>query len=92
MVRLLNIVTVLFTSFVAAQRCGYCQCLYSDGSHCCVQSAPSGDLDCQAACSGAQSAGLNQFEPGPSCNAGGKYTCLSAWNAHFRHKCQGYPT
>ncbi|KAM0189072.1 hypothetical protein ACHAPQ_009081 [Fusarium lateritium] len=92
MVRLLNIASILFAAFVAVEGCGYCQCLNKDGSHCCVQSTPRGDLDCQAACAKAQQAGPNQFQPGPSCNGGGKYTCVSAWNAHFRTKCYGYPS
>ncbi|KAL2678410.1 hypothetical protein Neosp_009156 [[Neocosmospora] mangrovei] len=68
MVRLLNIAAILFAGFVTVQGCTHCQCLYNDGSHCCVQ------------------------EPGPSCNGGGKNTCVSTWNAHGRKKCYGYPS
>ena len=37
MVRLLNIAAILFAGFVTVQGCTHCQCLYNDGSHCCVQ-------------------------------------------------------
>ncbi|KAL6915453.1 hypothetical protein ACHAPO_009864 [Fusarium lateritium] len=93
MVRLLNIAAMLFAGFVTVQGCTHCQCLYSDGSHCCVQELPSGgEADCNALCANAQQAGPNQFQPGPSCNAGGKNACVSTWNAHGRKKCYGYPS
>ncbi|KAF4335212.1 hypothetical protein FBEOM_10956 [Fusarium beomiforme] len=92
MARLLNIVAILFAGFAVVQGCVHCQCLYQDGSHCCVQELPSGaDADCQALCKDAKQAGPNQFQPGPACNAGGKSDCVSTWNAHFRTKCYGYP-
>lgn len=36
MVRFFSIVAVLFAAVMGVQADGYCQCLYKDGSHCCV--------------------------------------------------------
>ncbi|KXJ94978.1 hypothetical protein Micbo1qcDRAFT_200435 [Microdochium bolleyi] len=80
MVRLLTIATVLFAgaSSVAAS---YCQCLYPDGSHCCV--IENDVNDCTRMCTRAS--------PDPTtasqCNAGGKWSEVSAWNAQSRHQC-----
>ncbi|KAF5613027.1 hypothetical protein F25303_14304 [Fusarium sp. NRRL 25303] len=93
MVRLASIAAILFIGFAVVEGCTHCQCLYSDGSHCCVMELNSGaDADCNTLCADAKQAGPNQFEPGPSCNAGGKYTCVSTWNAFKRTKCYGYPS
>jgi hypothetical protein len=44
MVRILSLATLLIASAFTAQAAQFCQCLFSDGSHCCVYSVsnPSG--------------------------------------------------
>ncbi|KAH7317298.1 hypothetical protein BKA65DRAFT_557498 [Rhexocercosporidium sp. MPI-PUGE-AT-0058] len=80
MFRFLTIVTVLFAgaSSVAAS---YCQCLYPDGSHCCV--IDNQVNDCTRMCLKAS--------PDPTtaaqCNAGGKFSSVSSWNAQHRAQC-----
>ncbi|KAF5637188.1 hypothetical protein F52700_4925 [Fusarium sp. NRRL 52700] len=93
---------------MAGDGCGggkECQCLFADGSHCCVygdnhnpldseltkfhtQNGESGDTgDCVEVCKGAQRV-LQSGESEPaSCNAGGKFSCVSVWNAQWRTPC-----
>ncbi|KAF4456266.1 hypothetical protein F53441_1560 [Fusarium austroafricanum] len=93
MVRILSLATVLLASAFAAEAAQFCQCLFQDGSHCCVYSDPEiGDLNCQNACRGAHRAdGVtnpnNPLEVGTACNADGNYKTVSGWNAQFRDPC-----
>ncbi|KAH7303460.1 hypothetical protein B0I35DRAFT_485153 [Stachybotrys elegans] len=91
MVRILSLATLLLASALTAQAATYCQCLFSDGSHCCVYSdAAIGNLNCPSVCQGAHRAdgdASDPFHPGTACNAGGKYSTVSAWNAQFRTPC-----
>ncbi|KAM0243971.1 hypothetical protein ACHAP5_006734 [Fusarium lateritium] len=93
MVRITSIATLLLASALSAQAAQYCQCLFEDGSHCCVYSdAKIGNLNCPNACAGAHRADgatnpNNPLEAGTACNAGGKYTTVSAFNAQFRTSC-----
>ncbi|KAK8067467.1 hypothetical protein PG996_006579 [Apiospora saccharicola] len=82
MVRILSVVTLLFTTLaVGAQAKAFCQCLYADGSHCCVDdNAPAG---CTEVCRNAVS--VDGYR---ACNAGGKYSDVSAWNSQFRTACK----
>jgi hypothetical protein len=41
MVRILSIATMLIASAITAQAAQFCQCLFGDGSHCCVYSVSS---------------------------------------------------
>ncbi|KAF5964092.1 hypothetical protein FBULB1_12976 [Fusarium bulbicola] len=67
-----------------------CQCLFSDGSHCCVygDNGESGDTgDCVEVCKGAKRV-LQSGESQPAaCNANGRFSCVSVWNAQFRTPC-----
>ncbi|KAJ1332969.1 hypothetical protein MN608_02959 [Microdochium nivale] len=93
MVRILSLATLLIASAVTAKAAQFCQCLFNDGSHCCVYSDASiGDLDCQRWCTNAHRADgatnpRNPLEVGTACNAGGKYSTVSGWNAQFRTAC-----
>ncbi|KAJ1332971.1 hypothetical protein MN608_02961 [Microdochium nivale] len=80
MVRLLTIITVLFAgaSSVAAS---YCQCLFPDGSHCCA--IENEVNDCTRMCLKA-SKGPTTAE---QCNANGKWSSVSSWNAQHRFQC-----
>ncbi|KAF2735690.1 hypothetical protein EJ04DRAFT_511641 [Polyplosphaeria fusca] len=81
MVRVSSIVTILLSVAVGTQAAAFCQCLYADGSHCCVDDdAPGG---CTAVCMNAVSVDGNK-----PCNAGGKYSKVSAWNGQFRTACK----
>ncbi|KAF5246307.1 hypothetical protein FAUST_1424 [Fusarium austroamericanum] len=82
MVRL-SIFAVLFTaitSVTAIAGAEACQCLFADGSHCCVTIKTE---DCQAECMGV---GRN----GVKCNANGKYSNLSWFTGVGRTKCDSY--
>ncbi|KAF4450517.1 hypothetical protein F53441_6372 [Fusarium austroafricanum] len=80
MVRIASTMMLLLSIALGAQAATFCQCLYADGSHCCVdENAPAG---CTAVCLNARLIG----NPTP-CNAGGKYSKVSAWNAQFRDAC-----
>ncbi|KAG9193983.1 hypothetical protein G6011_04018 [Alternaria panax] len=67
-----------------------CQCLFQDGSHCCVygSNAQTGDTsDCRAVCSGASRL-LQSGENKPTkCNAGGKFSCVGIITAQGRTPC-----
>ncbi|KAJ5326048.1 hypothetical protein N7541_011118 [Penicillium brevicompactum] len=67
-----------------------CQCLFSDGSHCCLygQNAQTGDTyDCTTLCSGASRL-LQSGEDTPAkCNAGGSFACASLITAQGRTPC-----
>ncbi|KAL2063986.1 hypothetical protein VTL71DRAFT_4480 [Oculimacula yallundae] len=80
MVRLLTLITVLFAS-ASSVAASYCQCLYSDGSHCCVIDNIIGDCTrmCLQASPDSTTAG--------ACNAGGKWSKVSSWNANGRAQC-----
>ncbi|EMD63957.1 hypothetical protein GGP41_002723 [Bipolaris sorokiniana] len=81
MVRLLTIVAMLFAgaSSVAAS---YCQCLYPDGSHCCVINNEAND--CKRMCMRASGDHTTAGE----CRANGKFSNVSGWNALHRTQCE----
>ncbi|KAH7317296.1 hypothetical protein BKA65DRAFT_410993 [Rhexocercosporidium sp. MPI-PUGE-AT-0058] len=93
MVRILSLATLLLASAITAQAAQYCQCLFSNGSHCCLYSDPSiGNLDCQRWCTNAHRADgttnrNNPLEVGTACNAGGKYATAGAITAQGRTPC-----
>ncbi|PWY85935.1 hypothetical protein BO70DRAFT_360772 [Aspergillus heteromorphus CBS 117.55] len=90
MVRLLTLGLFLISA-LTAQACTYCQCEFSDGSHCCVYSDASvGELDCTTYCASAHRAdGVSNADgtAGTACNAGGAYKCASALEAQDRTSC-----
>ncbi|OOF96463.1 hypothetical protein ASPCADRAFT_514753 [Aspergillus carbonarius ITEM 5010] len=91
MVRLVTPILLLLSAITAVQACTYCQCEFSDSSHCCVYSDASiGELDCASVCAKAHRAdGVSNADgtAGTACNAGGKYKCASAFTAQDRTPC-----
>ncbi|KAJ6111989.1 hypothetical protein N7523_008050 [Penicillium sp. IBT 18751x] len=67
-----------------------CQCLFADGSHCCLygSNAETGDdYDCTRLCTGASRL-LQSGEDTPAkCNAGGSFSCASIFTAQGRTPC-----
>ncbi|KAF1934934.1 hypothetical protein EJ02DRAFT_460807 [Clathrospora elynae] len=80
MVRISSVVGLLLTLAVGAQAGSYCQCLYSNGSHCCVDDNVGG---CTNTCMNA----VPVFKDA-GCNAGGKNSQVSVFNAQFRTGCK----
>ncbi|EMD93168.1 hypothetical protein COCC4DRAFT_179270 [Bipolaris maydis ATCC 48331] len=92
MVRILSLATLLIASAITTQAAQWCQCLFQDGSHCCVYSDPQiGNLDCQRWCINAHRAdgatNPDPLEVGTPCNSNGKYSTVSGWNAQYRTPC-----
>ncbi|KAJ5021259.1 hypothetical protein PSV08DRAFT_232577 [Bipolaris maydis] len=91
MVRIISIVGFLLTvaAGVQAQGGSPCQCLFSDGSHCCVtysssfQTRAGLSQDCADNCRTATRDSDNK-----ACAANGKYSDVSSWNAQFRASCR----
>ncbi|KAH7014482.1 uncharacterized protein B0I36DRAFT_389365 [Microdochium trichocladiopsis] len=81
MVRL-SVFAVIFAAVTSVAADGYCQCLFSDGSHCCVTQYGI-NKNCQERC-------LNNGSYKHQCNAGGKYSDVSGWNAQFRLSCEDF--
>ncbi|EOA90575.1 uncharacterized protein SETTUDRAFT_24721 [Exserohilum turcica Et28A] len=78
MVRASSIIALVFTMVCGTQAANwYCQCLYPDGSHCCNNAD-----DCTSSCLNAVS-----NETDKACNAGGKNSRVSYFNAQFRTTC-----
>ncbi|KAF2735689.1 hypothetical protein EJ04DRAFT_551853 [Polyplosphaeria fusca] len=71
MVHILSVAAVLLAAVANVNAAAACQCLFNDGSHCCVQvfcqMQHGQSLDCTAACTGA----VRNSDQTP-CNAGGK--------------------
>ncbi|KNG50032.1 hypothetical protein DDE82_004589 [Stemphylium lycopersici] len=80
MVRISAIVGLLVTMAMGVQAGLYCQCLKPDGSHCCIADNNGG---CTQSCMNVAPI----FENDNPCNAGGKYSDVSAWNAQWRTAC-----
>ncbi|KAJ5855333.1 uncharacterized protein N7529_009277 [Penicillium soppii] len=67
-----------------------CQCLFSDGSHCCLYGSnqmTGDDYDCTRLCSGASRLLQNGENTPRKCNAGGKFSCASLFTAQGRTPC-----
>ncbi|EMD63958.1 hypothetical protein GGP41_002722 [Bipolaris sorokiniana] len=79
MVRL-SIFAVIFATVASVAADGYCQCLFPDGSHCCVV-AYGIRKACVENCK-------NNGNSDRMCNAGGKYSDVSSWNAGWRRGCK----
>lgn len=82
MVRLLTLALSVLAMAVAAQACDNCQCLFSDGSHCCVVEANDGD--CARVCGSAQ-----RGKDDKPCSANGDYVCISYITLMGRMSCSG---
>ncbi|CAN9277928.1 unnamed protein product [Alternaria alternata] len=78
MVRL-SIFAVIFAAVTAVAADGYCQCLFADGSHCCVTQYGI-RKDCTARC-------IDNGNSDKKCNAGGKYSDVGGWHAQWRRSC-----
>ncbi|PYH49706.1 uncharacterized protein BP01DRAFT_387862 [Aspergillus saccharolyticus JOP 1030-1] len=92
MVRLVTLGLALLSALaITTEACTYCQCEFSDSSHCCVYSDASiGELDCASICAKAhRTDGVSNSDgtAGTACNAGGKYECISAFTAQGRTPC-----
>ncbi|KAF4335211.1 hypothetical protein FBEOM_10955 [Fusarium beomiforme] len=82
MVRAFSIIAVLFVAVSSVAADGYCQCLYPDGSHCCVTFYGLNKDRCTELCM--NTGPLDE----PNCNAGGKHTFASSWNGGWRRGCR----
>ncbi|KAK2764687.1 hypothetical protein CKAH01_04852 [Colletotrichum kahawae] len=82
--KITSVISFLAVAVATAQACGYCQCQYSDGSHCCA--AHDSGKTCDEVCNGAAYAitlgGEKQY-----CNAAGASNCISSYNYSNRKKC-----
>ncbi|KXJ94977.1 hypothetical protein Micbo1qcDRAFT_200434 [Microdochium bolleyi] len=78
MVRL-AVFAIIFAAVTSVAADGWCQCLYADGSHCCVRQYGINKI-CQQLC-------LDAGNSDHKCNAGGKWADVSSWNAEFRRSC-----
>ncbi|KAI9645425.1 hypothetical protein NHQ30_006164 [Ciborinia camelliae] len=96
MVKFTSIALFLIAAIGSAQACTWCQCLFKDGSHCCLkQDDRIGNLDCTKACDGARrhdgtqtlDASGKVISEGTACNAGGKYKCLTIFNVNNHVNC-----
>ncbi|CAJ0545149.1 Ff.00g086220.m01.CDS01 [Fusarium sp. VM40] len=81
MVRAFSIIA-LFAAVVSVTADGVCQCLYKDGSHCCVVEYGLRKDRCTSLC-------LNNGPSGkPNCNANGAHTYASEWHGGWRLSCR----
>ncbi|USP76465.1 hypothetical protein yc1106_03739 [Curvularia clavata] len=78
MVRL-SIFAVIFAAVTSVAADGYCQCLFPDGSHCCVTEYGI-NKNCVERC---RDNGSYKHK----CNANGKYSDVSGWNGGWRLSC-----
>ncbi|KAG9191085.1 hypothetical protein G6011_09173 [Alternaria panax] len=77
--RFSSVVGLLLTMAVGTQAGMYCQCLYADGSHCCIADNRGG---CKSSC-----LNVKPLFEDKGCNAGGKFSDVSDWNAQWRTAC-----
>lgn len=99
MVRLVSIVALLLSAAIGTHASLYCQCLFPDSSHCCLAVSPRDVFEmisrltdlwlkdntiqgCTATCLDAEKYG------GQRCDAGGKFSDVSAINAQWRTACK----
>ncbi|CAI9631302.1 hypothetical protein GT037_003335 [Alternaria burnsii] len=83
MVRILSAVAVVLAIAFGAQASYTCQCNFSDGSHCCAATSAQGaNVPCATVCKDA-----HRNSDNVACNAGGKWSSVSAWNVQFRAPC-----
>ncbi|KAI9646389.1 hypothetical protein NHQ30_004381 [Ciborinia camelliae] len=95
MVKFSTIALFLITSAISVQACTYCQCLFSNGDHCCLTQDPNvGDLDCKSVCSNVRRKdGTSQtfaggfVKYGTPCGSSGNYKCASMFEAENRARC-----
>ncbi|KAF4840197.1 hypothetical protein CGCSCA4_v010457 [Colletotrichum siamense] len=79
-----SVVSFLAVAVATAQACGYCQCQYSDGSHCCV--AHGNGKTCDEVCNGA-AYGVTLGREKLYCNAAGASNCISWSSYQDRKQC-----
>ncbi|KAE9583447.1 hypothetical protein CGMCC3_g535 [Colletotrichum fructicola] len=80
MVKLTSILSILALAIATVEACGYCQCHWQDGSHCCAVHANGRTCDdvCSTAVYGETNLGNKVY-----CNAGGSSNCISATTYRF---------
>ncbi|KAF0329375.1 hypothetical protein RB213_001771 [Colletotrichum asianum] len=80
MVKFNSIISILALGTATVEACGYCQCHWPDGSHCCAVHANGINCDdvCKTAVYGVTNLGNNVY-----CNAGGSSNCISATTYRF---------
>ncbi|TDZ22716.1 hypothetical protein C8034_v007093 [Colletotrichum sidae] len=88
MVKIVSILTVLAMGFALTEAvCDYCQCLQSDGSHCCA--AHANGKNCEDICKTAN--GDYTITPTGlvyhACTGGTSNVCISGWTYAHRHHC-----
>ncbi|KAJ5018896.1 hypothetical protein K4K57_002952 [Colletotrichum sp. SAR 10_99] len=82
--KITSVVSFLAVAVATAQACGYCQCQYSDGSHCCV--AHGNGKTCDEVCNGA-AYGVTLGREKLYCNAAGASNCISWSSYQDRKQC-----
>ncbi|EOA90576.1 uncharacterized protein SETTUDRAFT_24722 [Exserohilum turcica Et28A] len=83
MVRISTCIALVLSIALGAEASAICQCLFPDGSHCCVITKAQGAAeDCTELCRPAERTGDNV-----KCNADGKWSSVSGWNGQFRAGC-----
>ncbi|KAH0419970.1 hypothetical protein CcaCcLH18_14236 [Colletotrichum camelliae] len=80
MVKFTAILSIMALAMATVEACGYCQCHWQDGSHCCAVHANGRTCDdvCSTAMYATDDHGLNIY-----CNAGGASKCISATTYRF---------
>ncbi|KAJ7613151.1 hypothetical protein FB45DRAFT_939024 [Roridomyces roridus] len=83
MVRVSSIL-ILLTASMAANACKWCQCLKSDGSHCCLYTNGKDDTDCQLMCQQVHDSSGN------NCGSNGalNYKCATLPECNDRSHCR----
>ncbi|KAF4812834.1 hypothetical protein CGCSCA5_v008757 [Colletotrichum siamense] len=82
--KITSVVSFLAVAVATAHACSYCQCQYSDGSHCCV--AHSNGKTCDEVCNGA-AYGVTLGREKLYCNAAGASNCISWSSYQDRKQC-----
>ncbi|KAJ7607803.1 hypothetical protein DFH06DRAFT_1379641 [Mycena polygramma] len=85
MVRLLTSAILVLAASMTVDACKWCQCLNSDGGHCCLYTTGSGDTDCQSLCQQVHDANGNL------CTAGDvslNYKCATLPECNDRSHCR----
>ncbi|KAI8298420.1 hypothetical protein K4K59_002826 [Colletotrichum sp. SAR11_240] len=80
MVRLIHSVFAMLAMALAVQACDYCQCKFTDGSHCCTTSTYA--HSCEEVCKNAA-----RYGDDVKCSAGGLSECIGYFTANGRAQC-----
>ncbi|KAF3805215.1 hypothetical protein GCG54_00001992 [Colletotrichum gloeosporioides] len=80
MVRLIHSVLAMLAVALAVHACDYCQCKFTDGSHCCTTSTYA--HSCEEVCKNAA-----RYGDDVKCSAGGLSECIGYFPANGRAQC-----